>query len=586
MSRSGAEGIRRLLLALLALLAAATPAAAARPRGFTIERFVVSLHVNPDASLIVREDITFDFRGAHNGIFRTIPIRYERGGLEFDLRVDGVGAYDEQSRPLQTEVTYPGRYVRIKTWVPGAVDTRKTVTVVYRVRRGLLAFDDHDELYWNVTGNEWDVPISVAEAYVDLPASAGADLARSIAYTGGLGAAGQDYAVERVDTYLRFRTTRVLRPREGLTIVVGWPVGHVARPSRLQQAEWAVADNWPLGLPAVFLALGGFVWWTFGRDPASNRSIKVEYEPPPGLLPAEAGALLSEKAHPRDVTATIVDLAVRGYLKIERITTAFDETDYMFKRLRTMAGNADLKPLELFVLARIFGEDWGLNMRLLSEVRRDYNNVFPPIRDAVFRSLVEERLFPASPRKVRLFWAAVGAAIIALAFVAPAYGSGWLGLYGWELPAGLVASGLVIVFFSRIMPRRTWRGVQVLAQVRGFQEFLERAEKDQLERMPGDTFHRWLPWALALGVVSRWVNGFKDLPVAAPAWYSSDRPFSVLTFESDLDTFSRRTEEAITTSRRSVGSGSGDGGGGFSGDSGFSSGSSGGGGGGGGGGTF
>ncbi len=112
----------------------------------------------------MREAITVDFRGAHLGFFRTIPVRYERHGLEFVLRVDDVHAFDESVAPLRTEVTRYGRAIRVKAWVPGAVDAVRTVIITYRVRRALIDVDGHEELYWNVTGNEWDVPIRQVEA--------------------------------------------------------------------------------------------------------------------------------------------------------------------------------------------------------------------------------------------------------------------------------------------------------------------------------------------------------------------------------------------------------------------------------------
>ena len=155
------------------MLATACPAAAQTRGLFSIDSFVTSLVVNADGSLIVREDITFDFRGSHQGIFRRIPLRYMRDGLEFPLTLRGIGAYDESNRPLRTEVSYPDRSVVIKAWVPGAVDTKKTVSVVYHVRRGVFAYEDHDEVYWNATGTEWNVPIRTAEVYVTLPAGIG-----------------------------------------------------------------------------------------------------------------------------------------------------------------------------------------------------------------------------------------------------------------------------------------------------------------------------------------------------------------------------------------------------------------------------
>jgi len=567
------------LLAALALLLLVPSSAAAQARRFAIDTFRVTLSVNRDASLVVREDITFEFHGAHNGIFRTIPVRYERGGLEFALRLSGIGAYDDADRPLRTEVSYPGRYVKIKAWVPGAVDTRKTVTLVYRVRRGLIAFEDHDELYWNVTGNEWEVPIRQAEVFVDLPPTVAPELVRTLAFTGPRGGGGQDWALDRVERYLRVATTRALRPREGLTVVVGWPTGQIERPSAFREALWSVGDNWPLGLPLLALAWGGLVWWAYGRDPAATRSVKPEYEPPPGLAPAEAGALVDERAEPRDVIATIVDLGVRGYLRIEPVPG--DEGDFTFTRLKPVAGDPDLTPLDLFVLAKIFGPDWLLNVRSLSEVKRDYDNVFPPIRDQIYKEMVRAGLFPASPHAVRTGWLLAGGLVASSAFFVRDITPAWLDVYGLELPIGVGLSGLVFMFWARHMSRRTRAGARTLAHVRGFQEFLERAEQDRLARMPADTLHRFLPWAIALGVSERWVHGFRGLAVAEPGWYRGRNAFTLGRFEHDLAAFSRGTEAAILTTRR------GGAGGSFGGSSGFSGGgSSGGGAGGGGGGTF
>src|SRR4029453_775389 len=118
-------------------------------------------------------------------------------------------------------------------------------------------------------------------------------------------------------------------------------------------------------------------------------------------------------------------------------------------------------------------------------------------------------------------------------------------------------SGLVFIGWGWVMPHKTWTGVQRLAHVRGFQEFLERAEEDRLERMPADVFHRWLPWAIALGVTERWIFNFQGLKVAAPSWYLSRGDFSLPSFAHDLGTFARRTEEAILTTRRGYADGRG-----------------------------
>lgn len=527
----------------------------------------------------MREAITFVFRGVHHGIYRAIPVRQFRGGYEWALRVEDVHVFDESLTPLRMEVAHPGRYVRIRAWVPGAVDTTRTITIFYRVRRGLLAWDDADELYWNVTGSEWDAPIRVAEAYVAAPRVLPEAQVRAIAYTGPPGATGSDYTEEWAENFITFRTARPLRPREGLTIAVAWPRGYLARPSRLQEARWFLGDNWPFGLPLLTLALMLGIWQAWGRGPGLSRSIKPEYEPPKGLVPAEAGALVDEQAHPRDVVATLVDLAVRGYLHIEQVTNAFGETDFLFKRLKPGAGDPTLKPLEVFVLAQLFREDWSLNLRLLSEVKRDYDCTLPPIQHAIYRTMVSGGLFPVSPERVRAIWHVIGLALLGIGSALFLADPDWLGPYGWPLPAGVGVSGIVVLALARIMPRRSPSGVQALASVRGFQDFLERAEKDRLERLPADTMHRWLPWAIALGVTDRWIINFQGLKVDPPTWYTGLDPFSLGGFQRDVAAFGSKTQDAIMTTRRASGDS-------WSGGSGFSGGSSGGGMGGGGGGTF
>jgi Predicted membrane protein (DUF2207) N-terminal domain/Predicted membrane protein (DUF2207) C-terminal domain len=570
------------LAAALALVLATASVAAAQTRGqFAIDSFVTSLVVNGDGSLIVREDITFDFRGSHQGIYRRVPLSYTREGFEYPHVLSGIGVYDDASRLLRTEVSYPNHSVVIKAWVPGAVNTKKTVSIVYHVRRGVLAYADHDELYWNATGTEWTVPIASAEVYVTLPGGVSDADVRTAGFTGPLGAVGRDYAIERIEGYWRFKTTRSLRPREGVTVLVDWPSGHIAHPSELRRMGWVFSDYWPLALPVLALIWGGFVWSAFGRDPGAKRSVKPEYAPPADLIPAQAGVLLDERAHTRDVVATIVDLAVRGYLSIEPVTTAFGAPDYMFKQLKAVGGDPDLKDFELFVLAKVFGGDWAINMRLFSEVNQDHQNVFPPIRDRLYRLMVQDGLFPASPGHVRAGWMLAGAITAVVGFMLPSYGPAWLGFYEPWLRIAMVASGLIFVGWGWVMPHKTWTGVQQAAHVRGFQEFLERAEKDRLERMPPETFNRWLPWAIALGVTERWILNFQGLRVATPSWYLSSSDFSLPSFAHDLSAFAQRAEEAILTAGRGYADVVGAAGGG-----GVSRGSSGGGMGGGGGGTF
>lgn len=545
--------------------------AGAQARSYSIESFKVSVQVNPDTSLLVQETIVFAFRGSHQEIYRTIPIRYERQGFSYDLRVDGIQVLDGLGSPLKTEISYPGRYVKIKAWVPGAENATRTVTIIYRVRQGLLAFDDHDELYWNVIGTEWAAPIREAEAVVGLPKSVPLEAVRTLAFTGPFGAVGKDYVLDRAENFLIFRTTRPLGIREGLTVVVGWPTGHVAFPSKMQELGWFLLDQRWFALPLVVLAGCFFAWRRFGRDPLREQTVKPEYEPPPGLRPGEAGTLVDEVAHPRDVVATVVDLAVRGHVHIKQVpgTALLGETDYVFTLPKPWLGDPDIAPFEVIVLAQVFGAGGVTSTRLLSELRRDSKAIFPPIRDQIYRDLVEKKYFLASPESVRRLWRAIGGLVLFVALGLLWVGTGAEGFsFSLSMLLAFATTGLIVLAFARVMPRKTVRGARAKLQILGFQEFLERAEKDRLKRLPPDTLHKWLPYAIALGVEEAWIWNFKGIAVEEPKWYESTTPFTISNYSSGVLNFGRGTQQAwLSSARGSGGSTWGGGGSGFSGGS-------------------
>jgi predicted membrane protein DUF2207 len=529
------------------------PRADAQPPSSAIERFAVTLEVNSDATLRVREAITIDFRGSHQVFFRTIPVGYERRGVDVVLRVSEIHVFDENVAPLKTEVTDLGRAIRIRADVPGAQNATRTIIITYRVRRALIDVDGHEELYWNVTGRDWDVPIRQVEAIVSSPPGILLDRIDSTAYTGSPGAAGSDYAEERADSFLTFRTMRPLRPREGLIIVVGWPPGAIRGPGLMQRAWWLLGDDWPLGLPLLALVGLLLVRRLYGRDGDGAPGIKPETQPPEGMLPAVGGILVSEKAAPRDVVATLVDLAVRGSIRIEALESALGEMDWVLHLLKPLADNSELRPLERSLLSRLFGSDGSLGKRRLAEIRRDYDNVFPPIRDEMYRGMVGDGLLPSSPERARSLWLFSGLGLVGLAGFILAGGAGHLVRLPRVVGAGLGVAGLIVAAFSPQMPRKTLRGVEATARVKGFREFLERASTDELRRLPPDTMHKWLAWAIALGVSERWIHGFHGLTVTGPIWFRGPASFDLGAFDRSLQRFASSMEQAILSSRRGRG---------------------------------
>ena len=265
------------LLGLAVLLFAAAPDAAERT--LVIQRFDATIEVSPDGSILVEETIVPRFTGSWNGIYRTIPVQYRTPqGLNYTLRLDIESVTDGEGTALRYETSRERHYRKLKIWVPGAADATRTVKLRYRVPNGLKFFDEHDELYWNVTGDEWEVPIESASAHVRLPE--GVTGVRATAFRGAYGSTEQTAVSIEADG-VRVQTMRGLGFHEGLTLVVGWNPGIVHRPTAVERTADFTYSNLPLAIPPLVFVGMFRLWRSRGRDPKLG-PIATRYEPPAG----------------------------------------------------------------------------------------------------------------------------------------------------------------------------------------------------------------------------------------------------------------------------------------------------------------
>lgn len=566
---------------------------AAHARSLVIEQFQADLHVLPNGDLLVTETIRPRFTGSWNGLKRDIPVEYRTPqGFNYTLILDLVSVTDEHRAPLKVESFRDRHYRTFKIWVPGAQDTTKTLILTYRVTNGLKYFEDHDELYWNVTGDEWDIPIESASARVLLPDTATG--VKALAFSGAYGAREQhaDVRIERSE--ILYRMTRPLGFREGLTAVVGWDKGLIAEPGPLRLTQLFLRSNWPLVLPIGIFGVMWYLWYTRGRDPRL-RPIIVSYEPPDQLTPAELGTLVDNSPDLRDITATLVDLAVRGYVRIEerqepKLLGLWPSTGYHLHRLQPASAWDGLKAHEVSILRGIFptgllSDDRAETIALSDLANRFYTRL-DGIRSSLFDQLVTRGYYARRPDRVKQAYT-IGGIVVGIAAV---FGSAWLseriGLAFQTGAAASLLSGLIIVGFGRIMPARTLRGTRALEKVLGFEEFLTRVESDRFDRLvkTPEMFEKFLPFAMALGVERNWTNAFDGIYTRPPTWYQGANiaEFRPRNLTGNLSQLSVAAGTVMTSAPRSSG------GSGFrsSGGSGSSGGSSGGGFGGGGGSGF
>ncbi|HEX9216228.1 MAG TPA: LemA family protein [Gemmatimonadales bacterium] len=553
-------------LALLLLALSATSLSA--QRSYSIERFDARVRVNRDASIDVTESITARFVGSWNGLYRTIPVKYRTPqGLNWTLGVSLQSAQDDAGRNLRTETSRQGAYIKYKVWIPGAANADRTLVLRYHATNGLRFFDEHDELYWNITGDEWEVPIRAATAEIELPP--GTPGARAIAFNGVYGSTARDATVTIDGNIVRIAMPHSLGYHEGLTAVVGWDKGVVTAPTVIARTAQTVRSNWPLLLPIPVLLFAFARWRRAGADPRL-RPIAVQYEPPPSMTPAEAGTLMDNSADMRDITATLVDLAVRGYLRIEehqnpKLFGLFGGgTSYSLQRLKSADG---LTPHEVAVFDGVFSEH-GDHVEL-DELKDEFYKELDPIRNAIFDRLTGSGFYKNRPDKVKQNWtgAAFGLAVaigVGGTFVSKAF---LLTPVPFVLAA--IITLIILLLFAQIMPARTETGARALEQVLGFEEFLRRVEAEHLKRIiigHPELFDKYLPFAMAFGVEKQFARAFEGIYMQPPQWYvgPSVANFNVSHFSTSMSHLSTVAGTTLSSSPRSSG-GSGFGGGGGSG---------------------
>ena len=592
-----ATAARRLLLTLVAALFLA-PAAAA-DEGWVIRRFEIRLDIQRDGSVAAHEALDVDFRGlSRHGIFRDFLYLFsydDTRNREYDIRLRDVTSADGRRHQVQT--TTEGAIRRFRIGDPNrTVSGQETYRIAYQIGGALNGFPDHDELYWNASGT-WPVQVEALTVVVTAPGGA---IERVGCFQGREGSR-EPCNARSTPGEATFTATRPMAEGEQLTIVAGLSKGVIAEPRpllvRRPRDITNSFDRTPGLLAATFVAFLatfggiGMLWWRLGRDRRfvslhylsqdvreetvpvfGSDPIAVEFEPPDHMRPAQIGLLIDERADTLDVTATIVDLAVRGYLTIAELPAHgwFGRTDWELTRLK--GPDAGLLEYERIILKGLFDSK---QSRKLSDLKHTFYDDLAKAKSALYSDAITRKWFPRNPNTTRTVSRVAG-------FVVAGAGVGLTILLGRQWGAGLlglpvVASGLALAVVSGAMPRRTALGREAMRRALGFARYIKTAEVQQqsfAER--ANIFTSYLPYAIALKCVDRWARAFKDIDLqqATAGWYAGSSRFDAGSFSSSVGSFSASVSSAIASTP------------GGSGGSGFSGGSSGGGGGGGGGGSW
>ena len=545
-------------------LLAAMPAAA---RSLSFKHFDAQIQVQSDGSIDVTESIEVEFSGSWHGIYRTIPVEYTTPQeMNYTLFLDDIRATDAEGQKLKLEQNREGRYIKFKIYVPDAENATRTILFHYRALNATRFFEDHDELYWNVTGEEWQDPIDRVTARIELPE--GVSGLHAIAYTGFVNSRSEDAEVHASGNVVEISSLHSLGYRQGLTAVVGFDKGFVHPPSAAVKFIRFLKSNLPLLIPVIAFFAMFWLWWTRGRDPA-RQAISVQYDPPDQLTPAECGTLVDNEAAMRDITSTLVDLAVKGYLTIEQKDESHmlgltHSKEYIFHLKKPPADWAAARSHEQEMLSALFDDGASPDVKL-SDLQNHFYTHLPAIRERIFNALMRDGYYLHRPDTVKQGYIGAGLVIGLLLAAGSTFFANATGIASSTWVVAGLATGLVIGIFGWFMSARTITGERALEKVLGFEEFLGRVEKDQIERLQKspELFEKFLPYAMALRVEKKWVQAFSGIALPPPQWFqgpygSGFQPYLLMV---DLNMMSSHVGSVMSSAPRSSG-GSGFGGGG------------------------
>ncbi len=594
-----------MVLAALALalgvVAVVSPKAYAA--GAPITRMAITANVATDGTITVAQTFDMNFVTASHGPYLYFTTRQATSTTDqyriYTYRFVSVTSSTGAPATFVTESpSYGTTALRIGD-ANKTVTGTQTYTVSYTVK-GIVnpnvASSGLDELYWNVIGTGFVVPISNVTLTLTGPAA----VQKTTCYTGAKfdQPCTSNSSTGTTATYAQTN----LSTGQGLAIVAGWPVGTFAGAAPTFETHTGSTSGSspvasltsPVGLGVagvvVLGAIGGLIAASRrGRDemyagltpgnvpvaggPApvikvSTIPFAVQFTPPKDALPGMIGTLFDEKADTRDVTATLVDLAARGYWRIEQPNP---KGDFQIVKLAPPKG---LTGYENLLYSALFGD--GSQTVTSSELEgKSFGQSVQAIERELYTAVTEVGWFKGNPQTVRSVRTTLGIVILFGGF-----------FIGFSLQALLVAIPLAVIggavaISSRFAPVRSALGSAVTSEALGFKQYLETAEADQIKWEEGqDIFSRYLPYAIAYGCADRWAKVFAELaargvPITAPAWYIGPgygygygAAWGAGGFDSIIGTlngFSSSAASAMTAASAGSSGGSGFSGGGFGG---------------------
>ena len=511
-----------------------------------INSFDVSVTAHQNGLMDISEKINYVFdNGPKHGIYRYIPLFSKVGNLYRIVKIENVAVFRDGAKE-QFNQSSDSKTLNLKIGNPNqTISGAHNYEIDYTVENGIGSnFADHDEIYWNATGNGWEVDID--NASLRISNDFGAKSVKVLCYTGPLGSQSSDCSISG-DT---IKTNQTLYPEEGLTGVVNYPVGTFPKSilstnppqSFGEQIAALIFGNILVIylLINIILPIILFVWYKMHKNKDKFGKPVVNFDVPKDesgdrIAPALAGTIDNGGFNRNDVTATIFDLAIRKYIKLVGSKTVRkllpDEMDQKITKLKDPDG---LNTFETTLYERLFEMGDTVDVKDLS---LDFYATYGVLEDEVFDSLEKDGYFVKNPKTEK------GLLIV----------GGIFALFTLN-----IVLAVALFYLSGKMNGRTVKGDTLNFQIDGLKLFLKQMDRNyNWQAQKFYTVEQMIPYAMALGYIDKFMEALKVLkPNYSPYWYSGYAG----SFYNNYGLFYSGLSSNLTTSAPSSDSG-GDGGG-------------------------
>lgn len=614
------------IILIIALMFLLPLSASAYDSGYQIDSYNVNIKVNEDNTLDIEERIMANFKEDRHGIIRNIPRKNEvkraDGSTEINhARISDIRVNEEY------ETSYEGDDISIQIG-----DAYRTITgpkeyiIKYTYSLSKDKSDEFDELYFNIIGPEWNTYISNVTFNITMPKDFDeTKVGFSSGAYGTIGTNNINYTVN--NNVISGSYYGTLASNNALTIRVELDEGYFVYPPK--STLYYILT---FLLPIIFIVIAFYFWFKYGKDEKPVET--VEFYPPEGYNSLDTAYMYKGSVNNKDVVSLLIYLANKGYLKIEendKKSLLGSKNNCTFIKLKEYDGNDECE--------RIFLKDlFGLSKQVKLSSLENYFYVTISRIINITKKKNKTKIYEKNTNKLPLIimiilvciidivWPLLSCGFTSLGFIILFPVIGFMVMFGvlfspnnnkemkimgviWGLIFGgvplmfladelayldkpsiiSIVFGLICIIilsiFIAIMPKRNKYGIEILGKIKGFKNFLETAEKPQLEAQVEKNptyFYDILPYTYVLGVSDKWMKKFEGIALVEPDWYLSSRDFDIKTFSSSINDTMTSSQLIMASTPSSNGSsgGSGSGGGSFSsGGGGFSGGGSGGGGG-------